>query len=287
MAKMRLFVTGASGYIGTAVCEKLRAAGHHPVGLARSETSAALLERRGMEVARGDLRDGESLRSAAAACDGAIHLAMDFSPETPQLDRTAVDSILAGLGGSGKPFLYTSGIWVLGNTGDRGGDETSPLHPPDIVAWRPDNERVVLRAKGVRGIVIRPAMVYGRQGGFAAAFRTQALADGVVRFVGDGGNRWPFVHVDDLADLYVLALGAPAGSLYFASVGDSVKVKDVARAAARGGRTESIPLEEARRKMGPMADALVLDQAIASRKAQQELGWQPGRPTVLVELEQA
>jgi nucleoside-diphosphate-sugar epimerase len=127
-------------------------------------------------------------------------------------------------------------------------------------------------------------MVFGRGGGFAGDFVRQARERGEIRIVGTGENRWPFVHVDDLADLYVLALAAEAGSLYFASAGPSIPVKEVALAAAHGARVESIPLEAARRALGPVAEALVLDQIISSRKAARELGWSPKSKPVLEEL---
>jgi nucleoside-diphosphate-sugar epimerase len=280
---MQLFVTGASGYIGSAVTEKLIGAGHRVAGLARSDAAAQKLEKAGASVVRGDLRDVSVIESAARESEGVIHLGMEFNANAPALDRGAVDAILAGLGGSGKPFLYTSGIWVMGDTGGHVADESTPVNPTPLVAWRPVHENLVLHAEGVRGVVIRPAMVYGRGGGFAASF-AEAAKNGVVRFVGTGENRWPFVHVDDLADLYVRALGAPAGSLYFASAGPSVPVREVAKSAARGARVEAMPIEEARQTMGALADALVLDQLISARKAEQELGWAPRAKPVLEEL---
>ena len=173
---------------------------------------------------------------------------------------------------------------TIGDTGGNEADEDTPLHPPPIVAWRPAHEQLVLRAQGARGVVIRPAMVYGRGGGFAGDFARQAREQAAVRIVGKGENRWPFVHVDDLADLYVLALAAAAGSLYFAAAGSSVAVKDVALAAAHGAPVKSIPLEEARRAIGPVADALVLDQIVSSRKAVRELGWSPKAKPVIEDL---
>jgi nucleoside-diphosphate-sugar epimerase len=282
---MTVFVTGGTGYIGGVVLEKLRAAGHDVTGLARSSAAARKLESLGATPVRGDLRDAATLTSAARASDGVIHLAMESSPESPRLDRTLVEAAVEGLRGSGKPFLYTSGIWVLGSTAGCIADEATPLNPPPLVAWRPAHENRVLRAEGIRGIVIRPAMVYGRGGGFAGDFARSAREHGVVRYVGTGENHWPFVHVDDLADLYLLALEhAPAGALYFAAAGPSLPVAEIARAAARGARMESISLEVARKTMGPLADALTLDQSIDAGKATRELGWKPKARSIREEL---
>jgi nucleoside-diphosphate-sugar epimerase len=281
---MKVFVTGASGYIGAVVAEKLRDFGHQVTGLARSQESARKLEAAGAHPVRGDLRDTSVVVRAAREADAAIHLAQEYSAETARLDRLLVDTVLEEFRLTGRPFLYTSGIWVVGDTGGREADESWPLNPAALVAWRPAHERLVLEAQGPRGIVIRPAVVYGRGGGLIGDFQQQAR-DGVVRYVGSGENRWPFVHVEDLAGLYVLALQASAGSLYFAAAGPAIRVKEVAlAAAARGARVESIPIEEARSTMGPMADALMLDQLISSRKAMQELGWTPKAKSVMEEL---
>jgi nucleoside-diphosphate-sugar epimerase len=280
---MKIFVTGASGYIGRAVTEKLKAAGHAVAGLARSGEAAQKLKSLGAEAVRGDLRDSAAVQSAAQNSDGAIHLAMEMSAEAPALDRNAIDGILAGLGSSGKPFVYTSGVWVMGSTGGHTVDENTPVNPTPLVAWRPAHERLVLTAAGVRGVVIRPAMVYGRGGGIVGSWAGDAKK-GAVRFVGTGENRWPFVHVDDLADLYVLALGAAPGSLYFAADGPSIPVREIAQRAAGGAPVQPIPLEEARKNMGPLADALVLDQLVSGRKAWKELGWAPKGRSIVEEL---
>jgi nucleoside-diphosphate-sugar epimerase len=282
---MRIFVTGATGYIGSAVTEKLVAAGHRVAGLARSDTAARALERLGAEAIPGSLEEPAAISAAAGAADAAIHLASANSPEAPRLDRAAVDAILAALAGSGKPFLYTSGVWVMGNTGGYVADETTPVNPVPLVAWRPQHEQLVLHAAGVRGIVIRPGMVYGRGSGFLGQlFRPDE--HGVVHYVGTGENRWSFVHVDDLADLYVLALNAPAGSVYFAAAGPAVAVPMVAQAAAQGAPVEGIPLATARQTMGGFADALALDCMVTARKAIEELGWKPAARPVLEELGQ-
>jgi nucleoside-diphosphate-sugar epimerase len=279
---MRVFVTGATGYIGAVVIEKLRAAGYQVAGLARSDESARKLVEWDAEVVRGDLLDGAAITQAAASADAVIHLAMEMSMQAPDLDAALVHAVLSALRGSGKPFVFTSGVWVMGDTGGKIVDETTPVNPIPLVAWRPAHEELVRRAEGLRGIVIRPAMVYGRGGGIVGAFRSSAREKGLVQVVGSGENRWPFVHVDRLADLYVLALNAP-GSLYFAAWGPSISVRQVAAAAAHGATVETIPLEIARETMGPLADALTLDQLVSAERAVRELGWKPQAPSVLEE----
>jgi nucleoside-diphosphate-sugar epimerase len=201
-------------------------------------------------------------------------------------------AMLAALAGSNKPMIYTSGVWSHGDTGGKVVDETSPPRPAALVQWRQAVEERVLDAarERIRTVVIRPAIVYGRGGGIPAGFVDSARKDGEARFVGTGQNRWPFVHVDDLADLYLLALEhAPAGTLLLAVNGPSYTVKDVAAGASRGagagGRTIAWPLDEARKTLGAYADALVLDQQATGRRAQELLGWRPSRPDVIVDIE--
>jgi nucleoside-diphosphate-sugar epimerase len=286
---MKVFLTGATGYIGTAVADRLRAAGHAITGLARSDEAAARLKSSGITPARGDFTDPASVGSAARQADGVISMATTYNPA---IDGPAIDSILEALAGTNKPFVYTSGIWSHGDTGGAVVDETSPPRPAALVAWRQGVEDRVQAAarRGIRTVVIRPAIVYGRGGGLPAEFVQSARKEGAARYVGTGKNRWPFVHVDDLADLYLLALEqAPAGSVLLGVAGPSRTVSDVAAAASRGagagGRTVAWPLEEARQKLGPYADALVLDQQASGRRAQELLGWQPHRPDVLEDIE--
>jgi nucleoside-diphosphate-sugar epimerase len=196
--------------------------------------------------------------------------------------------MLEALRGSGKPFIYTSGVWVYGNTGDHIADEDFPLNPIPLAAWRPAVERLVFQAE-VRGVVIRPAIVYGRAAGILGDFVQSARERNAARFVGDGENRWPLVHVEDLADLYVRALEhAPAATVLNASDGPSVKVRALAEAASfgadAGGNTEAWPLDEAREELGAYADALVLDQQISSQRARTLLGWTPQAASALEEL---
>lgn len=281
---MRVLLTGATGYVGSAAAEALRAAGHEVLGLARSDAAAAKLEAAGFAPRRGDLARPETLAGAVAEADATVHAAALPGGE----DAAAVAAMLRMLEGTGKPFVYTSGAWVLGSTGDAPADEDAPAGAPELVAWRPAVEQAVCSsaARGVRGVVLRPTVVYGRGGGTPASMVRSALRKGVVRYVGDGRQRWPFVHVDDLAELYVLALAAEPGTLLNASAGPSVAAREVAEAAAtaHGARAEPWPLDAARAALGPFADALALDQQVSAERARRLLGWAPRRPDVLWEL---
>lgn len=287
---MKVFLTGATGYIGSVVAESLLTAGHEVTGLARSEESARKLEAVGVHPLPGDLYDSEKLASAAHEADGVIHAAATGDANAPQADAQAVATILDALYKTSKPFIYTSGVWVLGNTNGVA-DEESSLDPTPLVAWRPAVEQRVLAAsaRGVRSIVLRPGMVYGRGGGSAGEMVQAGRRKGVVRFVGTGENRWSLIHVEDLADLYVKALEkAPAGTLLMVASGESMRVREIAEAASHaaglGGRVESWPIEQARERLGPYADALVLDQQVSAAKAMRLLDWTPKAPSLLEEL---
>jgi nucleoside-diphosphate-sugar epimerase len=283
---MRVFVTGATGYVGWAVARALRAAGHSVAGLARSDDAARRLEDAGHAAVRGSLADADLLARAAREADATVHAGATGAADQAEVDAAAVRALLDGLDGSGKPFVYTSGLWVLGATGDAVADEDAPLNPAAIVAWRGALEREVVHAaeRGIRTVVLRPGVVYGRGGGTPGGFLASGRKKGVVRYVGDGSQRWPMVHVDDLADLYVLALGAPAGTVLNAVV-DSFPARAITEAAAdaTGARAEAWPLKEARGRLGVYADALALDQRVSAERAR-ALGWNPSRPSVLEEL---
>ncbi|MBK9165839.1 MAG: NAD-dependent epimerase/dehydratase family protein [Bryobacterales bacterium] len=288
---MDIFLTGATGYIGSAVAEALVRAGHSVVAAARSDEQARELGAKGYRTARADLRDPASLATAATAADGVIHTAFAWAPDSGAVDHAAVAAMVGALDGSGKPFLYTSGVWVMGDTGGRVAGEMVRLVPAAIVAWRPEVERIVLDAveKQVRGIVIRPAMVHGRGGGMVSNWVRQGRDTGVVHVVGNGANYWTFIHVEDLADLYVLALEKSGpGELYLAADGPAIPVGQIALAAARAAghdvKVEFQTVEQARERFGLLADALVLDSRVGSTKAGRLLGWTPSRPGILEDL---
>lgn len=285
---MKVFLTGATGYIGSVIGEALLAAGHTVVGLARTVEAEQDVRDRGFTPKRADLKTPDSLNEALDSCEGVIHAG---TTNDGRKDTDAVQHMLDRLKSSGKPFVYTSGLWVIGDTGGSVADETAPLNPPALVAWRAGVEKLVLSAasRNIVGIVIRPAMVYGRGLGIPSMFIQSAQETGAARYVGSAENRWSTVHVEDLAELYVLALTkAPAGSLYIGADGPAYRVKEIAEAASfgadAGGRTQSWPLDEARQKLGPFADALVLDQQASGKKAQRELGWKPRGAPILEEL---
>lgn len=288
---MRVFLTGATGYIGSAIAEVLQKAGHQVTGLARSDESVRQLEARGIQPCRGDLLQPDAVAAAAHEADATIHTANTGDARAGEVDTAVVRSLLAALENTGKTFIYTSGVWVHGPTGQAVANEQSPLHPNPLVAHRPALEQQALnaRSRGVRAIVIRPVVVYGRGGGLLAMLVRSARETGAARFVGDGNNRWPLVHVDDLAELYRLALEkAPAGALYIAADGPSISLRELATAASIGagakGKTQAWPLEEARNKLGAFADALAMDQQASGEKAKRELGWAPKSPSVLEDL---
>lgn len=289
---MKVLLTGATGYIGSAVAEALQRAGHEVTGLARSDEAAARLKDKNIRPLRGDLTDAELLSAAAREAGAVIHTALPHGAEAASIDRSAVEAILGPLEATNKPFIYTSGIWVYGSTGERVATEETPLNPTPLVKWRPLHENLALKSseRGVRSVVIRPGIVYGRAGGIIGGMIDEARRKGVVRFVGAGANRWPQVHVEDLAELYLLALeGAGAGTTFNATSHESVRVREVAEAVARAagveGRVESWPLEEARKRLGAYADALCLDQQVSGKKAEEVLGWQPKALSLLEDLE--
>lgn len=288
---MRVFVTGASGYIGSAVCAAVKKRGHDVVGLARSGEAVEKLLARGVHPVQGTLQDHKLLREMTHDADAVVHCAFDLQAnDRVEVEARALDAMLAAVDSSHEAFVYTSGCWVYGDTGGKLADETAPLHPASIVAWRPAHEKMVHNARKhkLRTIVIRPGLVYGDGGGIVGMMTAQARSGQLV-IAGDGENHWTTVRVDALGELYALALErAPAGAFYNGVNGDPVRYGDVARAASRAagkdGRVDAIPLEQARKTMGLLADALALDQRLSAAKAQVELDWNPDRPTVLEEL---
>jgi nucleoside-diphosphate-sugar epimerase len=296
---MRVFVTGASGHIGSAVVPELLRAGHQVVGLARSDASAAALHAAGAEVRRGDLDDHDGLREAAADADGVIHLAFKheamFSGDPASAiaaDLAAITAIGAGLEGSGKPFVGTGGTLLLafGGITGRPGTEEDVLETGGRVDA--ENAVVALADRNVRSSVIRlPPIVHSDldHHGFAPILIGMAREKGVAGYVGDGANRWPAAHTLDAARAYRLALeDAPAGARLHAVADAGVPLRDV---AAVIGRKLDVPIasvapDDAAEHFSFLGGFVAADNPTSSALTRELLGWEPTHPGLLEDLEQ-
>lgn len=291
---MRIFLTGATGYIGGGVLDALLRGGHQVTALVRDNEKATRIAERGAHPVVGNLAEPESYRAAAAAQDGYVHTALDTaSGRAASVDRMALDMLIAAAKrprttGAAVPatrfIIYTSGVWVLGPTAEPAGED-APLNPVAHVSWRPEHEQLVLNAATdhLRTIVVRPGVVYGGGGGMVGDL-FKAASNGLVRVVGDGNNHWPLIYERDLADLYSrLAVREDATGVYHANDEGDERVNDIVEAiaphVALRPDVRHVPIEEARAKMGSYADAWSLDQVVRSPRAR-ALGWMPGLRSV-------
>ena len=288
---MRVFVTGASGWIGSAVVPELIGAGHQVVGLARSDASADALVAAGADVRRGSLEDIDSLREGAADSDGVIHLAFihDFNDydDANQTDRAAIEAMGAVLAGSNRPLVIASGVATTA-VGRPATEDDQPA--PEFPRSEASVMTVELATRGVRSAVVRlPPTVHGRgDEGFITMLIQIAREKGVAGYVGDGTNRWPAVHRSDAARVFHLALEqAPAGAVYHAVGEEGVPTRAIAEAIGRhlDLPVESIPAEDAMTHFGWMGLIWAVDVPTASAWTQAQLGWQPTGPGLLEDLE--
>jgi nucleoside-diphosphate-sugar epimerase len=298
---MRIFVTGASGWIGSAVVSELLEGGHEVVGLARSEESEQRLEAAGAIVQRGDLDDPDGLAKAAADSDGVIHLAFQHEvafggnfAAAGAADRRAVEAMGAALAGSDRPLVLASGM--LGMTTGRVATEDDGLVPGAEVRASPAGIRsatallaLSLRGIGVRSSVLRfPPTVHGDgDNGFMATLVGTARQRGVAGYVGEGTNRWPAVHRSDAARLARLAVeAAPAGSVLHAVGDEGVPFRDIAQAMGRqlGLPTASVPPADAGEHFGMLGHFVALDSPATAAATRELLAWEPTGPTLLDDL---
>jgi nucleoside-diphosphate-sugar epimerase len=286
---MRVFITGAAGFIGTATTKELIANGHQVVGLARSDENARALNNLGAEVHQGTLEDLDSLRKGARETDGTIHLAFihDFSKfaENGQIDKRAIEAMGEALSGSGKPFIVTSGTLFVAP--GRLATEEDPVTPglPRVS----ETAGLTFAARGVRAMAVRLPQVHGGGGkcGLVNWILDIAREKGVSAYIGDGGNRWSGAHRLDVAHLYRLALEKGlAGKSYHAVAEEGVTARDIAEIVGRHLKLPvvSIAPEKASEHFGMLAMFAARDGAASSALTQQWLGWRPTQIGLIADI---
>jgi nucleoside-diphosphate-sugar epimerase len=292
---MRIFMTGATGFIGSAVMNELIGAGHQVLGLTRSNAGAESLRAAGAEVHRGDLQDLVSLRRGAASSDGVIHLGFihDFSKfqENCEIDRRAIEALGDALAGSNRSLIVTSGTAIVGPTPGRLATEgdapyTGPRAVPRVASELAADS---VAKRGVRVSVVRLPQVHDpeKQGLVTYAIAV-AREKGASVFVGEGANRWPAVHRLDAARLYRLVLEkGVSGARYHAVAEEGVPFRDIAEAI---GRRVNVPVasksaEEAMQHFGWLRDFVAMDSPASSERTRKLLGWQPEGPGLIADID--
>jgi len=276
---MRILLTGGTGYIGSAVLDALTDAGHEVVAVVRNARAAERVAARGATALEGDLTDAAWFAQALAGVDGAIHTAVP-DEGAPEFNEAVVEAAIRAFGAGGRRFVLTSGVWEYGSGADL--DDDGPLDPPSLVAWRvPQEDRLL--ASGVDAAIVAPGIVYGHGRGLVGLVTDAPRTDsGALRLIGDGAQRWTFVHVDDLARLYVAVLEheGPLGRV-IGSDGSPLTVRALAESVADAAGVAPESADATRERLGAaFADALLLDQDARGAKAR-SLGWVPEHTSVL------
>ena len=291
---MRIFVTGASGWIGAATVDELLAAGHEVTGLARSDASAAALRAKGVHVRRGDLDDLASIRAGAEAAEAVIHLANKHDWSNPAAsaaaERAAVQTIGDALAGTGRPFLFASGVAGLTQGRPATEDDPSPFHGPDSPRGGSENLALEFVGRGVHAVSLRFAPTVHGTGdhGFIAIIAAVARGKGVSGYPGDGTSRWAAVHRSDAARLVALGLAkAPAGACLHAVAEDGIPTRDIAEAIGRafGLPVASIAPDDVQGHFGWIGTFFGMDRAATSTLTRELLGWAPEGPTLIEDID--
>lgn len=291
---MRVFVTGATGFIGSAVVRELISAGHSVIGLARSDGGAKSVVAAGAEVLRGDMEDLDILRIGAANSDGVIHLAFvhDFSKfkENCEIDKRAIETLGGALAGSNRPLLVTSGLALLAS-GRTATEEDAPVPTSDSYPRASEVTAMSLLAHGVQASVVRLPQVHDRvKQGLVTYLINIARQKGVSAYIGEGRNRWAAVHVLDAARLYRLAIEkGMTGAKYHAVAEEGVPVRDIAEAIGRGLKLPTMSLfpERAAEHFGVLGLFAGLDLVASSAITQKQLGWRPTQVGLMDDLAHA
>jgi nucleoside-diphosphate-sugar epimerase len=288
LVTMNVFLTGATGHIGSAVLPALIAAGHSVTALVRTPEKAATVRAAGAEAAVGNIQDHDFVRRLAAGADAVIATASPGDATSSAVESAFADAVLDGLR-PGAAFLRTGGVWVHGSAPDI--TELTPRNAPPLVAWREGLDSRVLAAPGIRSVLVEPGLVYGNGLGIPnQVFAGERVGDpAALRLVGPGTQHWTSVHVDDLAELYVAALEqADSGSVYLGVSGDNPTVRELGEAASRrlglDGRVVAEDPAALVGRLGGFGEALLLDQQATGEKARLELGWKPSRRSLLEEF---
>jgi nucleoside-diphosphate-sugar epimerase len=291
---MRVFVTGASGWVGSSVVKEMLAAGHQVTGMARSNDGAAGVEAAGATVVRADLDDLDALRRAASDADGVIHTAFnhDFSKFAAncEQDRRAIEALGSALEGTSKPLVVTSGLALLSAPGQVASEADLPPPPGPHYPRASEATAALLAARGVNASVVRlPPSVHGQgDHGFVPMLIELAKEKGAAAWIGEGANRWAAVHRLDAARVFRLALErAEKGARYHAVHDEGVPFRDIAAVIARRLNLPSMPLmpEEAQGHFGWMAPFAGIDMAASSARTRELLGWAPREASLLEELD--
>ncbi|MCB1119772.1 MAG: NAD-dependent epimerase/dehydratase family protein [Chlamydiia bacterium] len=289
---MRVFVTGASGYIGYAVAKAFRRHGHDVAGMVRNKGKARMLEAVEIKPVIGDLEKPDSYRDILDTCEVFVHCALEPSPRGQELDARTINTFFHQTKTLNLPrvFLYTAGAWVWGNTTGTLIDEGYPMHPIEFVRWRREHIEMILQNRDpfTRTIVICPGVVYGGSKGLTAQWFHDTLS-GEIQIVGSGENHWAMVHVKDLAQAYVLAAEKELDRVILNIVDHSRNtVKEMTEALThitpRACHVRSLSAQEAFDRFGPLAEGLKIDQTISNDRAFRLLDWKPRHPTFLEDL---
>jgi nucleoside-diphosphate-sugar epimerase len=274
---MKIVLTGGTGYIGSAVLQVLVGAGHQVTAVVRSQRSSLRVSDLGATGVIGDLFDAQWLASELRGHDALVHTAAGGDGRDAALDDAVIAAALDAFAGTSKPFVHTGGIWTYG-AGAAITDDQEP-RPPALTSWRVPREQSVLES-GLRATVLRPAVVYGHGAGIPAMLTSAAAEQQPLTLIGSGEQHWTTVHVDDLAELYLLALQhSPGGRAYIGASGENPTVRALAEAVTPSLSPE--PDDATIARLGDFGAALLLDQQASGERARSELHWTPTRPPLV------
>lgn len=287
---MKVFMTGATGHAGSVALNHFVDAGHEVHALVRPHHIGKLPERDGVRWVAGDFADSEIVSEAVSKTDGVVHIGASHDAEQERLDANVIAAMADGLGQAGKVFVSTSATPVYGDTGDTPRDEHEPIeNPHPLRAWRMRHDLNIVGFSGIRGVIVRPGLIYGRAGGWLAGLILRAQESGVSRYIGEGTNLTSTIHANALADLYLKAFTNEAARGIYNAASDEVACsKDTAHVIAThygpGIEAQSWPLDEAREALGELADLACVKCVVSSNRARAELDWHPIAPSVTTEL---